>query len=255
MGSKVEGKERALVREHAVREECFCSDCGWFSYEYRGLRNWCRKWMKEVNPRRWAKYGTTTKCDGFIKDPMKRTLFVGQNALLLVQPTQKKERYAWVLDYIPNKYPERKRKHVVQAVGEDYFTLMELTPKGDNIPREYERVYIGEGRRDIIDRVNRGLRYEDLTDTARERLPYALEKIVKQREKFFLETLFNREIDHVLLLKYLPMIKGKDLEKIQKERQREKFKSFEDLERRTGLLFPERAIARRIEEELIRYYG
>ena len=213
--------------------------------------------MKEVNPRRWAKYGTTTKCDGFIRNPMKRTLFVGQNALLLVQPTQKKERYAWVLDYIPNKYPERKRKHVVQAVGEDYFTLMELTPKGDNIPREYERVYIGEGRRDIIDHVNRRLRYEDLTDTARERLPYALEKIVKQREGFFL-TLFNdpdRHVGKMPILMLLPLVKGKDLEKINNERRREKFKSFEDLERRTGLLFPERAIARRIEEELIRYYG
>ena len=292
MGSKIEGKARALERRHAVHEELFCSDCGWFSHEYGG---WCMKWVKKTDPRKWAKYGTAKKCDGFMRNPMKYTLFVGQSALL-AQPTkerytwvldyirnkygrkrkhlvqavgeelakfiqekerQEKERYAWVLSCVPYKYPKRKQKHVVQAVGEDNFILMELIPKEGNIPQVCERVYIGEGQRDIIDHVNRRLKYKDLTDTARITLPYALEKIVKRREEFFLEIFNNPDkyIGKMPILMLLPLIRMKDIENIRKERQKRKFKSFEDLERRTGLLLPEEAIARRIEVELIFRHG
>jgi len=246
---KIVGKARALERRHAVHEELFCSDCGWFlsyGYSYWG---WCMKWEKETYSGKWAKYGTVKKCEGFIRDPMKYILFVSS--------IREKERYAWVLDYIPNKYPKRKQRHVVQAVGEDHFILMELIPKEGNIPQVCERVYIGEGHRDIIDHVNRTVRYKDLTHTARVALPSALEEIVKQREKFFLE-IFNNPDERagkMPLLMLLPLIRMKDIENIRKERQKGEFKSFEDLKRRTGLLFPEEAIARRIEVELIFRHG
>ena len=61
-----------------------------------------------------------------------------------------KETYAWVLDLLPYGYPNDPRpvyqkKPVVQAVGEERFTLMELSPKRGKMPNLHERVYIGEG--------------------------------------------------------------------------------------------------------------
>ena len=60
-----------------------------------------------------------------------------------------KEDYATVLEYLPNGYPlEKKMMPIVQAIGKENFTLLELVPRrGINIEIG-EDVYIGEGRRD-----------------------------------------------------------------------------------------------------------
>lgn len=91
------------------------------------------------------------------------------------------EEYAIILDYLPLGYMSEgfgtfKKRPVAQAVGRDEFTLLELTPKPDVDLDIHEEVYIGKGKRDKIARINRRLRHNDLTATARVELPMSLRR-------------------------------------------------------------------------------
>ncbi len=171
---------------------------------------------------------------------------------------ERKEKYARVLDFLPYGHPDDprpvfQRKPLVQAVGETKFVLMELTPKKGKMPAVGERVYIGEGYRDVIDHVNKRLKYEELTPTAKISLLQVLEEIVKERESEFIR-IFNESepiTPRLHTLDLLPGIGKKLMWAILEERKKGEFKSFEDLTRRVkGLHHPEKIIARRIEEEI-----
>ncbi|RLG37968.1 DUF655 domain-containing protein [Methanosarcinales archaeon] len=171
---------------------------------------------------------------------------------------ERKEKYARVLDILPYGHPDDprpvfQRKPIIQAIGEENFVLMELTPKKNKMPSVGERVYIGEGRRDVIDHVNKRLKYEELTATAKISLPQVLEEIVRAREKEFIR-IFNEAkpiTPRLHTLDLLPGIGKKLMWAILEERKKEEFKSFEDLSKRVrGLHHPEKIIAKRIEEEI-----
>ena len=172
---------------------------------------------------------------------------------------KKRETSARVLDYLPYGHPDDTRpvyqkKPLVQAVGEDKFVLMELSPKRDKIPVVYERVYIGEGEREVIDHVIKRLRYRELTPTAKVELSFLLEKIVKEDEKRFIRT-FNEAkpiTTRLHTLDLLPGIGKKLMWAILEERKKGAFSDFEDLMKRVkGLHLPEKIIAKRIEEEIM----
>jgi putative nucleotide binding protein len=171
---------------------------------------------------------------------------------------EKKEEYVRVLDYLPYGYPEDPRpiyqkKPVVQAIGERYFTLLELIPKEGKSVNIHQRVYIGEGEREHINHVKRRLRWNELTNAARSELPYVVEEIVKEREKEFVE-FFNKAqpiTPRLNALELLPGVGKKLMWTILEERQKGEFKSFGDLSQRVkGLHHPEKLIAKRIIEEL-----
>ncbi|MHC1566398.1 MAG: DUF655 domain-containing protein [Candidatus Syntropharchaeia archaeon] len=171
---------------------------------------------------------------------------------------KEKEEYAWVLDYLPYGHPDDPRpvyqkKPIVQAIGDKNFTLMELVPKKNKIPKIQNKVYIGEGEREVIDHVKRRLKYEDLTHGAKIELPHVLERKVKEEEQRFLE-IYNKAppiTTRLHTLELLPGVGKKLMWAILKERKKGEFKSFEDLKKRVkGLHHPERMIAKRIEEEL-----
>ncbi len=172
---------------------------------------------------------------------------------------KKRETHVHVLDYLPYGHPEDSRpvyqkKPLVQAVGEAKFVLMELSPKKDKIPAVYERVYIGEGERDVIDHVIKRLRYTELTQTAKVELSYILEKMVKEDEERFIRA-FNEAkpiTTRLHTLDLLPGIGKKLMWAIVEEKEKGKFSSFEDLTKRVkGLHHPEKIIAKRIEEEIM----
>ena len=172
---------------------------------------------------------------------------------------KKRETHAHVLDYLPYGHPDDSRpvyqkKPLVQAVGEAKFVLMELSPKKDKIPAVYERVYIGEGERDVIDHVIKRLRYTELTQTAKVELSYILEKIVKENEERFIRV-FNEAkpiTTRLHTLDLMPGIGKKLMWAIVEEREKGKFSGFEDLTKRVkGLHHPEKIIAKRIEEEIM----
>ncbi|MDI9619918.1 MAG: DUF655 domain-containing protein [Candidatus Nezhaarchaeota archaeon] len=161
---------------------------------------------------------------------------------MLVKSGRKFEEYAYILDFLPHGYlretrPQFMRKPIAQAVGEDFFMLLELTPKPGVSLSAGERVFIGKGLRDKIDRIVRRLSYEDLTSFARDELSRVVEKIVREHENRFIE-FFNVApplTTKMHSLELMPRIGKKTMWLIIKERERSPFKGYEDFERRTGV--------------------
>ena len=89
----------------------------------------------------------------------------------------KKEDYATILEFLPHGYPLEKRMiPIVQAVGEENLTLLELVPRKGIILEIGEKVYIGEGRRDKIYYILGRLRREKLTEPAKEQIKEYIKK-------------------------------------------------------------------------------
>jgi putative nucleotide binding protein len=170
----------------------------------------------------------------------------------------KREEVARVLDYLPyGRTPDSRsyqKQPLVQAVGEANFVLMEMTPKEGVVPAAGTRVYVGSGSRDIIDHVNRRIEYPDLSNSAKLELPYQIQSIVLDNEARFIRY-FNEAgpiTTRMHALELLPGIGKKLMWAILNERKKGAFKDFADLmERIKGLHYPEKLIAKRVEDELV----
>ncbi len=172
------------------------------------------------------------------------------------------EEYAYVLDYLPFGYPyyvsspraPARRGPVAQAIGEEYFMLLELEPfRGIQLsPRE--RVYVGRNVADKIrvTRVVRRLTYDELTATAKAELPAVLETIVESKEDFFVD-FFNNAEPLTKKMHELELLRGigkKTLWRILEERKKKPFESFKDIQARAKIPDPKKLIVERIIEEL-----
>lgn len=168
------------------------------------------------------------------------------------------EEYAIILDYLPLGYvkegiPTYKRKPVAQAIGKEEFTLLELIPK-ENVSLDiHQKVYIGSGKREEISRVNRRLKYDDLTATAKVELNYVIEEIIKAKENKFIE-FFNEAgpiSTRLHQLELLPGIGKKHMWDIIKARKEKPFENYEDVKKRVPMLAdPVKLISKRILLEL-----
>ncbi len=170
---------------------------------------------------------------------------------------EKKEINAIVLDILPKGYPDDprpiyKRDPVVLAVGVEQFKLLELIPKTLDLTIG-DRVYIGSGERDKIERVKRRMRYDELTHGAVQELPFVLEKIVHEREKEFVD-FYNRSISitpKLHMLSLLPGIGKKLMWEIIEDRNKKPFADFADISLRIkSIPHPDKMIIKRILEEL-----
>jgi putative nucleotide binding protein len=172
--------------------------------------------------------------------------------------TDIKEQYAYILDHLPTGHAEdtrpiHLRKPLAQALGADYFILLELSIKeGERVEIE-SRVFVGKGERDIVKHVERRLRYDELTHTAKIELPVIVEKIVRENEARYIEFYNNAQpiTTRLHMLELLPGIGKKMMWAIIDERKKGKFTSFHSIEERVkGLHHPDKLIAKRIEEEI-----
>jgi len=168
-----------------------------------------------------------------------------------------REEYAYILDFLPNGYPFEarpgKRGAVAQALGKERFTLLELIPKKDIFLQPYQEVYIGEQKRDHIHHISGALQYEKLTVSAKNELPYVVKQIVEQNPAKFVK--FYNDAGplstRMHMLELIPGIGKKHMWELLEERQKEPFKSFEDMKKRVKLMpDPEQGIIRRILLEL-----
>jgi len=166
----------------------------------------------------------------------------------------KKEESAIVLEYLKKGYKrDYKKKPVVQAIGTNHFTLLELVPKKDVKISLGEKLYIGEEDREKIEYIKSTLRYRDLTNTAKNELEKVTETLVEENEDKFIR-FFNKTgaitiKEHSLEL--LPGIGKKHMEKILDERRKKEFKSYEEIEERIDLMpNPEKSLSKRLLEEL-----
>ncbi len=165
-----------------------------------------------------------------------------------------KEEYAIVLEYLPNGYPlERKMMPIAQVIGEKNLTLLELVPRRGVSLEIGEKVYIGEGKRDKVYYILGRLHREKLTEQAKQQLEEFIKKIVKEREKEFVNFFnkseaINKRIHQIELL---PGLGKKHMTEILKQRKEKTFESFGEMKKRIqNLPDPERAVEKRIIEEL-----
>jgi len=165
-----------------------------------------------------------------------------------------KEEVAVVLDYLPYGYPlENRNLPVVQAIGKENLTLLQLAPrKGCNF-EPLEEVYIGEGKRDKVQFIQGRLLREKLTERARLQIIEFVSKVVKEKESKYIEFYNKAQAMNTRLhqLELLPGFGKKHCQAFLDERDKKPFESFEDIkERVSGIPDPQKAIEKRILEEL-----
>ena len=167
-----------------------------------------------------------------------------------------KDEHVRILDYLPrgkSEVPPHKRKPIAQAVGEDFFSLLEIAPRPNISLETGERVYIGEGTRDKVDHIERRIKYDWLTPTAKTELSLILAEIIREDEKKFIE--FYNTLGTISTrlhkLEILPRIGKRHREDILREREKMPFKSFEDMHNRVkNIPDPVKVLVDKIIEEL-----
>ncbi|MBU0894605.1 MAG: DUF655 domain-containing protein [Nanoarchaeota archaeon] len=165
-----------------------------------------------------------------------------------------KEDHAIILEFLPNGYPlDRKMMPIAQAIGETQFTLLELVPRRGISLEIGEKVYIGEGKRDKIYYILGRLPKEKITETAKQQLEEHIGKVVKEKEKEFVE-FFNKADainKRIHQIEMLPGLGKKHMKEIITKRKEKAFESFEDMKKRIqNLPDPQKAIEKRILKEL-----
>lgn len=171
---------------------------------------------------------------------------------------KQKEEYTIILDFLPNGYPfdstpSHRKTSIAQAIGEEFFSLLEVVPKKDVFLKQHQRVYIGDGKRDEIHHINGKLPIDKLTGSAKSELEFVLNDIVQKNEAKFVE-FFNKSqplSTRMHTLELLPGLGKKHMWEIIEERS-EPFKSFEDLKTRVKLMpDPKKMIVKRIIMEIM----
>lgn len=115
-----------------------------------------------------------------------------------------------------------------------------------------DRVYVGKASRSEVTYIIGRISFEELTATAKAEISSVISKIVKNREKWFVN-FFNtaRAITpRMHALELVPGIGKKYMWEVINERERRPFSSFEDLHQRTELPNPIKLVVKRILEEL-----
>jgi putative nucleotide binding protein len=165
-----------------------------------------------------------------------------------------KEEYAIILDYLPNGYPlEGKMMPIAQAIGEVNLTLLELAPRRGVSLEVGEKVYIGKDKRDKIYYILGRLHREKITEHAKEQLKERIKKVVEENENKYVEFFnksdaINKRLHQIELL---PGMGKKHMQEIVEKREEKEFESFEEMKSRIqNLPDPEKAIERRIFEEM-----
>ena len=169
-----------------------------------------------------------------------------------------KEEKAIVLDFLQNGYPNdprpsHRKTPIVQALGLEHFTLLELVPKPGIFLQPMEEIYIGEGKRDKIHHIIGKITLEKLTGTARNEVDYIVKDLVKKNELKFVQ-FFNKSqplTTRMHQLELLPGLGKKHMWEIIEERKVKEFENFSDLKTRIKLMpDPEKIIIKRILLEL-----
>ncbi len=169
-----------------------------------------------------------------------------------------REENAIVLDFLPNGYPfdnrpSHRKMPIVQALGKEHFSLLELSTKKDAAVTPHEEVYIGEGKRDKISHVLGRLEPDKMTQTARSELEFTIKQMVEQNEAKYV-AFYNKAQPMTMRMHQLELLPGvgkKHMQEIIEIRLDKPFESFEDIRTRVKLLpDPKTLIIKRILNEI-----
>ena len=171
-------------------------------------------------------------------------------------PADKKyEEYAYVLDFLPRGKSvviKGREGPVVQAIGEERLTLLELLAMEDREFETGEKVKIGkEGREKIVSVLGK-LAYEELSPEAKSSLPGVVESLVKGNEARYVAYFNDLQplTPRLHGLELIPGIGKTFMKEILEMREKRPFTTFDDVQQRVGLREPAKMISKRIVEEL-----
>lgn len=170
-------------------------------------------------------------------------------------PQRKYEEYAYILDFVPRGKSTTVRGRegvIVQSIGEEHLTLLELLGDQNANFEIGERVYIGrDGRNKVISVLGR-LDYVNISQSAKSELPTIVEKVVTTNEKRFVDYINMAQAltPRIHALELIPGIGKIYMMTIIKKREVKKFVSFADIQDRVGLRDPAKLIAKRIIDEI-----
>jgi putative nucleotide binding protein len=169
---------------------------------------------------------------------------------------RKYEEYAYVLDFTPRgkSVTVRGREGVIiQAIGEERLTLLELLGVQNVTVEIGERLYIGREGRDKVASVLGRLEYNDISQAAKNELPNIVEKVVFANEKRFVGYINMSQpiTPRIHALELIPGIGKTYMMTIIKERDKKKFENFMEIQNRVGLRDPAKLVAKRIIEEIM----
>ncbi len=172
-----------------------------------------------------------------------------------IQP-RKYEEYAYVLDFTPRgkSITVRGREGIIiQAIGEERLTLLELLGIPNATVEIGERLYIGKEAREKVSSVLGRLEYNDISQAAKNELANIIERVVVANEQRFVNYINNAQpiTPRIHALELIPGIGKTYMMTIIKERDRKKFENFTDLQDRVGLRDPAKLVAKRIIEEIM----
>ena len=173
----------------------------------------------------------------------------------LEQSQRKYEEYAYVLDFLQRGKSTTVRGRegiIIQAIGEERLTLLELLGVQNMNFEVGERVYIGREGRDKVTSVLGRLEYNDISQTAKNELTNIVEKTVIRNEKRFVYYVNVAQpiTPRIHALELIPGIGKTYMMTIIKEREKKKFQSFVDIQNRVGLRDLAKLIAKRIIDEI-----
>jgi putative nucleotide binding protein len=168
---------------------------------------------------------------------------------------KKYEEFAYVLHFIPrgkSSIINEREGPIVQAIGEERLTLLEILATSEADFETGERIAIGKENRDKIVSVLGKLSFSELTNEARNDLESVLEKMIRAQEPRYIAYFNDLQpiTPRLHALELIPGIGKTFMRQIVNQRDRKKFESFQDLEKRVGIRDPVRLLARRIVEEL-----
>jgi len=168
---------------------------------------------------------------------------------------KKYEEFAYVLDFLSrgkSAVIKGREGPIVQAIGEERLTLLELLALDNQSLEVGERVKIGKEGREKIASVLGKLAYEELTPESVSTLPTVVENLVKSNEQKYVSYFNDLQplTPRLHGLELIPGIGKTFMREIVEVREKQPFTSFDDLQRRVGLHEPAKLIAKRIVEEL-----
>jgi putative nucleotide binding protein len=173
-----------------------------------------------------------------------------------VSAEKRYEEYAYVVDFLPHGRAGARTGYragaLVQLVGEEYFTILEAIIKEGLVAKTGDRLYVGKEERKEVTYIMGRIGFDELTSTAKMELPNVVEKIIVNREKWFVN-FFNTAqaiTPRMHALELIPGIGKKYMWQIINEREKKPFERFDDLQNRASIPNPAKLIAKRVLEEL-----
>ena len=171
--------------------------------------------------------------------------------------TKKYEETALVLDIIEGEINTRKDKYkgetIVQAIGTNYFSLLEFIPTDEVTTLLFmDEISLGKDERSVVNTIIGRISFDKLTSVAESQIEEAIDHILDAKKDKFLHWLNNAPAISIRLHSY-QVIKGigpKGMKTALSERKKGVFTSYEDFEDRTSISDIRGLLKQRILDEL-----